>query len=182
MKLIFMSFLRDRSQVVVGIVGVVLLASNVFLIVQNLQLRRAVEQSRLFVTEEGFKFSELKIKTLDGNEETISFSDADPMTLFLIFSTSCSYCIQEYPHWKSLVENLDKDRWRVFALTLEDDLEKIGKHLDEHELKGVKAGSISKEDAQKARMRYTPMTVATDQHGEVKKVWPGLWTKAFELP
>ncbi|MGB7202512.1 MAG: hypothetical protein WBD16_09615, partial [Pyrinomonadaceae bacterium] len=107
-----MSIIQDRSQIILAVVAIILLASNIFLIVQNIQLRQAVEQSKQLVTEEGFKFSDLKIKALDGNEETIGFSDVSPMTLLLVFNTSCEYCVQEYPYWKELVGSLDKDRWR----------------------------------------------------------------------
>lgn len=174
--------MKNWSHITLVVITVVLLTLNIFLINQNNQLKQAVQRSKLLITDEGYKFSGLKIKGWDGNEENIDFSDSSPKTLLLVFNTSCEYCVQEYSHWKELVGNLDKDHWRVFAVTSEDDLDKIKKHAEEHKIDNVKFGSISGEDMGRARMRYTPMTLAVSETGEVEKVWPGLWTKNFELP
>jgi peroxiredoxin len=40
---------------------------------------------------------------------------------------------------------------------------------------------MSKEDMRRARMLFTPMTLIVDTNGDVKKVWPGLWKKGFDL-
>jgi peroxiredoxin len=177
-----MGFLRSRSKVVLIGISTILLAANICLIVQNLQLRNAVAQTKQLVTDEGFKFSPLKIKGLDGNEETFDFSPAGVNTLLLVFSPSCQYCVQEYPYWKELVKNLDKERWRVLAVTTETNLDKIKDHVAEFDLTDMKVGSFSAEDARGARLLYTPMTLVVDPNGEVKKVWPGLWKKGFDLP
>lgn len=174
--------LKDRSQIVLVVVSIILLASNIFLIHQNVQLKRAVEQSKLFVTEAGYKFSELKVRGMDGSEENIDFLDSKFQTLLLIFNTSCDYCVQQYPYWKELVGNIDYGRWRVIAITSENDYDKIKKHLEEHKLSNIKTVTMPLEDMRKARLLYTPMTVAVYTDGEVKKVWAGLWKKKFELP
>jgi thiol-disulfide isomerase/thioredoxin len=163
-------------------ISAVLLAVNVCLIVQNFQLRNSAEQSKLFITEEGFRFSSIRLKGLDGREEAVDFPTSKAKTLLLVFNTSCQYCVQEYPYWKELARNLDKEGWRIFAVTSETDLDKIRGHIEEFGLTGIKIGSLPSEDARNARLLYTPMTLAIDSSGEVKKVWPGLWKKGFDLP
>jgi peroxiredoxin len=158
-----------------------LLASNIFLILKNIQLTKKVEESKLFVTEEGYKFSRLKFNRLDGHEETVNFSGEGLKTLLFVFSPSCNYCVQQYASWKELAGNLDYTRWRVLAVTSEDSYDKIRAHIEEHGLSDIKVGSMSKEDMRRSRMLFTPMTLIIDANGEVKRVWPGLWKKGFDM-
>ena len=169
-----MKKIKDWSQYLLIFVCIVLLVANVFLVVQNMQLKKSVEQAKLFVTDEGYKFTDLKFRGLDGNEETINLAEGTHKTLLLVFSTSCQYCVQEYPNWKGLIENLDPDSWRVLAVTPEADLDKIKAHLESHKLSNVKVASVSREEMQKSRLLYTPMTLVVGTDGEVKKVWAGL--------
>lgn len=53
--------LRGRSHLVLGIVAAFLFITNNLLIIQNIQLRSTVEKLKPFVTEEGYKFSDLKV-------------------------------------------------------------------------------------------------------------------------
>jgi len=174
--------IRDHSQIVLVVVGVILLGINIFLIVENVRLKAEVEQSKLMVTEEGYKFSELKMRGLDGSEETIDFSDGKYKTILLVFNTTCKYCLQEYPYWKELAENVDPNRWRIVAVTSEDNMNKIKNHVEEYKLDNIKVASVAQTDLRGARMLFTPMTLVIGTDGEVKKVWPGLWKKGFELP
>lgn len=177
-----MSIIRDRVQVVLAAVVLLLLATNIFLIVRNLQLQRTIEQSKLFIVDEGYKFSDLKINRLDGREEVFSFSERKLKTLLFVFNTSCRYCVQQYPYWRELVAKLDNSQWRVVAVTSEENLDKIKEHVAEYKLQNVIVGSMSQADIRQSRLMYTPMTLVVDVDGGVKKVWPGLWTKPFDLP
>jgi hypothetical protein len=89
--------------------------------------------------------------------------------------------VQQYPSWKELAGNIDPSRWRILAVTSEDNYDKIRTHIEEHKLSNIKVGSMSKEDMRRARMLFTPMTLIVDTNGDVKKVWPGLWKKGFDL-
>lgn len=177
-----MRITKDRSQVVLVGVSIILLASNIFLIVQNTELKNAVEQSRLLITEEGYSFSDLNIKGLDGSDETINLADGELKTLLFIFSPACNYCVQQYPSWKELYGNLDRNRWRVLAITSDDNYDKIKDHLKEYALNNIKVGIASNTEMRKARMIFTPMTLVVNTDGKVQKVWPGLWKKGFDLP
>ena len=90
--------------------------------------------------------------------------------------------MQQYPSWKELAGNIDYSHWRILAVTSEDNYDKIRNHIEEHKLSNIKVGSMSKEDMRQARMLFTPMTLILDTNGDVKKVWPGLWKKGFDLP
>ena len=126
-----MRIIKDRSQIVLVVVGIILLASNIFLILKNFQLQKRVEESKLFVTEEGYRFSNFKFNGLDGHQEIVNFSDQRLKTLLLVFSPSCNYCVQQYPSWKELAGNIDYSHWRVLAVTSEDNYDKIRTHIEE---------------------------------------------------
>lgn len=176
-----MRILKDRSQIVLVVVGIILLTSNIFLMLKNIQLKKKVDESKLFITEEGYHFANLKFHELDGHEEIVNFSDKRLKTLLLVFSPSCNYCVQQYPSWKELAGNIDYNHWRILAVTSEDNYDKIRTHIEAHKLSNIKVGSMSKEDMRQARMLFTPMTLIVDTNGDVKKVWPGLWKKGFDL-
>lgn len=176
-----MWIIKERTQLVLVVVGIILLVLNIFLIIQNSRLKTLVEQSKQLVTDEGYTFSTLKIKQLDGLEEEVNLADGEHNTLLLVFKTTCQYCIQQYPYWNQLTGNLDKSRWRVLAVTSESDLDKIKNHLIEHNLTNIRAGAISPQVVTDTRMLLTPMTLVLDPAGNVKKVWAGLWKKDFEI-
>lgn len=171
----------DVTQVILALVAIALLAVNAFLIVQNTRLRNSLEQSKQLVTDEGYRFSELAVRDLEGGESNIALADAQVGTVLLIFNTSCEYCLQQYPYWVKLTESIDQDRWRVIALTSENDAEKIKPYVEDHKIPNAQIATMPLAEFRKARMLYTPMTLVIDRQGEVKKVWPGL-NKDFVLP
>ncbi len=163
------------------VVAIVLLATNIFLIVQNIQLKSSLENSKQFVTDVGYRFSELSFRGEGGTEERINLADGKSKTILLVFNSSCQYCRQQYPYWKELIKNLDTGTWRVFAISSEDDPIKMKAYLEEYNIENIQVGSVASADMRRARMLLTPMTLAVDRDGEVKKVWGGLWTKGFDL-
>jgi hypothetical protein len=166
---------KNKSQVLLIFVFVVMFILNIFLAMQNFRLKNDLEQVKRAVTEEGYTFSTLKFKGLDGNDETVNLADGKKKTLLLVFNSDCTYCLQQYPFWKELVVTLDSKIWRVFAITSEDNFEKINTLLVEQKMDSIKVASISREEIRKARLVFTPMTIAVGSDGEVKKVWAGLW-------
>lgn len=171
---------KDWSQIVLVVVGIILLAMNIFLIVQNRQLKSSLENSRQVVTEQGYRFSELDVRDLDGNQEKIDLADGQSKTLLLVFNSSCQYCKQQYPHWNEAIKSLDPS-WRILAISSEDDSEKLKTHIEEQKIENIRVGTIAAVEMRRARMLFTPMTVAIDAKGEVVKVWAGLWTRGFNL-
>lgn len=158
-----------------------LLTTNVFLIVQNRHLSRSLERAKQFVTEEGYQFSSLHIRGAGGSEEKIDLANGELKTLLLIFNSECEYCWQQYPYWRELVKRQEVKNWRILAISSEDDAEKLKSHLASQKIENIKVGTLEMGEMRKARMLFTPMTIVVDMNGEVKKVWPGLWTKEFDL-
>jgi hypothetical protein len=172
---------RDLSQWILVIVAAALLVTNGLLIFQNNGLRTALEQSKKFVTDVGYRFADLPGTTLDGTDAPIKFSVSGKNTLLLVLDTNCEYCLQQYPYWKALIGKLDEERWQVVAVTVQRDASLISKHLEENNLSGIDVRIVQFDAIQKARLGYTPMTIAVTSDGVVKNVWPGLWAKGFNL-
>jgi len=158
-----------------------LVVVNVFLISQNRQLRKSLENSKQFVLDEGYRFAELAIKRKDGGEELVNLADQQRNTLLLVFNSNCRYCDQQYPYWNELIRGLDPSDWKVLAISSEGNHESIESHLEKWNLEGAMAGRVTLDVIKKTRMLFTPMTIVIDKEGEVRKVWPGLWTKGFDI-
>lgn len=173
--------LQDKlSQILLILVGVALFATNGMLLYQNFQLRRALETSKQFVTEKGYKFSSLPGVSLNGISAPLVLEGQDKQTLFLVFSSKCEYCLQQYPHWKSLLARMDRSRWNIIGVTADSDAALINEHLEENGLSGLPVHMIASEEMRRARLGFTPMTVAVDVTGEVIDVWAGLTSTGFE--
>lgn len=172
---------RDMSQWVLIAVATALLATNGFLIYQNIGLRSTVARSKRFVTDVGYKFADVPSTSVSGENAPITFGADGKSTLLLVFNTNCEYCLQQYPSWRGLVGSLDRNKWNIIAVTTQSDSNLIKTHLDENELTGIDVRVVSAEEISKARMAYTPMTVSVDSDGVVRNVWPGLWAKGFSL-
>jgi peroxiredoxin len=132
-------------------------------------------------SEEGYRFSDLLFRGVNGNEDRINLANGESKTLLLVFNSACLYCQQQYPYWKELITNLDPHGWRVLAISSEDDTEKLEALMQEQNIQNVRVGTVAQVEMRRARMLFTPMTIAIDAQGEVKKVWSGLWTKGFDL-
>ena len=162
-------------------VGILLLSTNVYLIFQNKQLKSSLENSKQGITEEGYRFSDLHFRGADGSEEKINLANGESRTLLLVFNSSCEYCKQQFPYWIKLTKNIDTKIWKVFAISSEQDTEKLKALMAEQGIEDIKTGSVSLSEMRQARMLFTPMTIAVASDGEVKKVWAGLWTKEFDF-
>jgi hypothetical protein len=171
----------DLSQWILIPVAVALLITNGFLIYQNIELRRAISQSKRFVTDVGYKFAEVPSTSLIGESVPITFGSDGKKTLLLVFNTNCQYCRQQYPYWRELVGSLDKSKWNIIAITTQSDAKLISSHLEENKLNGIDVRIVSTEKISEARMGYTPMTVSVDSSGVVRNVWAGLWVEGFTL-
>lgn len=172
---------QNFSQIVLAIVVLALIISSLFLIIENRKLKENLEQSKKFVTDVGYRFSDLNVKTLEEKEETLSLSQDGKQTLLFVFRTSCEYCLQQYPYWRSLISSVDRNKWNVVAVTSEEDPVLISQHLKENGMEGTETRIISAEDMVSARLAYTPMTLTLNSDGIVTRVWPGLKTNGFDL-
>lgn len=173
--------LKDRSGLYLVLVTLILLISNALLIYQNLQLRSSLESAKRLVTDVGYRFSQIPATNLDGEQSPMVFGQDGKRTILFVFNTNCEYCVQQYAGWKKLLSSIDRNQWKVYAVTSQTDVELIREHLSENGLMDVDVRVVPAEEVAKARIGFTPMTIETDADGVATKVYPGLWTKDFEF-
>jgi thiol-disulfide isomerase/thioredoxin len=85
--------------------GVLLAASNVWLVRENRQLSGTARYyASLRHTRPGVKLPDLHGKDLDGQNLTISYKEGDPETLLFVFSPTCPHCKRNWPVWLELAK------------------------------------------------------------------------------
>jgi peroxiredoxin len=169
------------GRIALAITCIALIVSNVLLMSANRKLGLALEESKRYVTDIGYRFSDLPTQTLDGEKDVLRFEADGKQTILFVFRSTCQYCLQQYAHWRNLVDNLDTEKFRVVALTSEQDRDVVRRHVANNGLMDLDIRIISAEDMKSARLMFTPMTLLATPDGTVAKVWPGLWVKEFDL-
>jgi hypothetical protein len=85
-----------------------LAASNVFLIRQNLQLRSSIENSGPPSLKAGDRVAPFEVKDVDGTTTKLNYPGGGPKHIGLFFSPTCPYSIEQVPYWKKLIAGADR--------------------------------------------------------------------------
>jgi peroxiredoxin len=154
--------------------GITLVIINTILIYQNRELRlylNLLQQS--LELNPGAMVSTLRGVDINGNNIDINYSQDPRKTLLLIFSPDCDYCTQNMPIWKNILSNIDKNSFRVIAISLEPEGTK--EYIIRHHLDSVPViTKLYLKGADTYKMGLTPETILIDSNGKVEKVWKGL--------
>jgi peroxiredoxin len=165
----------------IWVIGIILVVCNIFLVVQNLQLRDKIEiLSSNPKVEIGEQFS--KFNAIDIENHGVNFSSAKIKKIVLFTSTTCPYCKKQNPYWTQMLNQVDSQKYEVLEIfnsaenrqKVSEYLRMIG-HSDNPKLKVVFSNN---EDLQKHKLSLTPTTVVLNENGLVEKVWSGLWDKS----
>ena len=121
----------------------------------------------------GEKIEAFTAPDLNNVEMTIPATGTTKKTVLLAFTTSCPACKANAPNWVKLYDTIDRNRWDVIGLSL-DDVEKTKTYVAE---KGYRFPVVSlkdkKEIAAKLKIQRIPTTLALDQDLKVIKTWVG---------
>jgi Redoxin. len=115
---------HSKFQILLYFTSAFLLAANVFLIFQNLNLRAQLKGLEPLKVEEGDVLEEFRAKNLKGEETSIDYSQ-NGKRILLFFRTTCGYCQKQMPFWKHLASNADGQNYKVTAVTTETDTQAI---------------------------------------------------------
>jgi hypothetical protein len=74
-----------------------------------------------------------------------------------------------------LDSNADGQNYKVTAITTETDTKAIENYMEKYKIQDWEVLIINPEDAQKAKLLATPVTVVVNNKGVVEKVWTGMW-------
>lgn len=169
-----MKRIKDWSQIFLLGISTLLLIVNIFLIFQNLQLKSEIETLEPTKTKEGDVLSNFRAKDLSGNETKLDFGENNTKRILFFFRTTCGYCKEQMNYWKGLVSNIDRQEYKVIAITTETDTQAIRDYMKNYEIEDWEVLMINPEDAYNARLIVTPITVVVGNKGIVEKVWIGI--------
>jgi peroxiredoxin len=115
------------------------------------------------------------IHGVDVNGEKVSFGYGQDRrkTVFLVFSTKCGACKENMPAWQSFLRALDKDSYRVIAVSLKAD--GVKESIDQYQFNSIPViAEVDSGDRVSYQLALTPQTIVVDSEGRVEKVWTGV--------
>lgn len=157
------------------IITLALLAVNGLLIFQNLKLKAQLDELSPKEIKAGNRLAPFIAKDLNGNRFAVNYNDGNAKRVLLYFHPTCGFCKKQMPYWRELVSKADPAKYKIDLITTETDTDSIKKYLDTYNINSWETFSIKKEDADKAELSGTPITVVLDDNGKVEKVWIGMW-------
>lgn len=165
---------NKKAITLLTIVGVVLLCVNVLLVRQNKKLKiLAVRPDRALEIRPGTAVPPLEGIDSNGDWQSINYGQDSRKTILLVLSTRCSACIENMPNWQAILNTLDRQSFRLAAVSLQS--EGFKEYASRHGINQVPV--LTKIDP-KYRAAYnlalTPQIILIDTHGKVEKVWTGL--------
>lgn len=164
----------------IGIVGIALVASQAVLIRQNMNLKTELEgaasrATRLMEAPPGTKLPALEGNSIGGELVKLPYNTDQRKTLVYVFTPTCPWCERNKPNWTAIAGSIDRSQFRVVGIDLsatvdEEYVRAQGLQLD-HLL--VKVDPKLIRDYQ---LTLTPQTLLIDSSGAVERVWTGLYS------
>lgn len=149
-----------------AVVDVLLLQSNVRL---TASLRNRAESMQPQV---GRIVPPLEGLSEQGTPLIVAFGAHDRQTLLLVFSPACSFCDLAWPHWQTIVKDLDERKTRVVYANVSDKLP--GGFSGAHQLEGrLVFASVAPQSRAAYNLSLTPAAILIDAEGQIRKVWLG---------
>jgi peroxiredoxin len=167
--------MNTLSKSILPVITIALLVTNCFLIYQNLNLKSQLQYLAPKQIKEGTVLADFEGKDLNGNATKINYEGNDSKRVLLYFHPACGWCKKQMPYWKELVSKADTNKFKIVAVTTDDNRDAIKKYVDAFDISSWKVVLIKKEDAGKAELSGTPATVVLDDQGKIEKVWVGMW-------
>jgi peroxiredoxin len=134
---------------------------------------QTMQMGAMDILKAGEKIKAFSAPDINGVERQIAPENSPKKTLLFAFTTSCPACKANSPNWVKLYEGIDKNKWDVVGLSL-DDIEKTKAYVAE---KGftfpVLAMKEKKDMLSQLKIRRIPTTIALDEKQTVEEVWVG---------
>lgn len=166
----------DKTHLTNTLLTVMLIVSvllNVFLARKNQELtglqNAKVAESQLKI---GTAVPPIKVKSLDGRVDEISYRDLDRPTILYVFTPQCKWCARNLDNLKTL-SNEKAGQYRFVGISLsEGDLEK---YASDNKLQFPVYTGVSSDARQIYRMSSTPQTIVISPEGVILQNWIGAY-------
>ena len=175
-----MKKINNKFPILLMCISVGLLIVNSLLVYQNINLQSQISSSKPKVIDENTVLDEFEAKDLAGNQTKVSYSGNGKKNVLLYFKTSCGFCHKQMPYWKELTSDVDK-KYKVTAITTDTNVEAINEYLKKYEVENWEVLIIDNDQAQKAKLLGTPITIVANESGKVEKAWIGFWQDKTKL-
>ena len=155
---------------------VLLLAINFSLLRQNRRLKAQLSAPPpALEAQAGKQVPDLEGYDVAGRPLSVRYGADSRKVLVLVFSPTCKFCAQNWPHWKELVDGLDQGAVRPVAVDVTSTASPA--FLSEHHLDRIPVFlQLPPQSIVSYRMQITPQTILVDGNGKVEKVWSGVLT------
>ncbi len=165
---------NKKVAVLLTIVGSVLLFVNVLLVQQNKKLKiLASRPDRALEARHGTALPPLEGIDSNGNRQSIKYGQDLRKTVLLVLSPRCRACEENMPNWEAIINELDRQSFRLAAVSLQS--EGLKEYAGQH---GINQVPILAKFDPKYRVAYnlalTPQIMLIDSGGKVEKIWTGL--------
>ena len=177
---------ENRSSLLLSGLLLIVGTMNVLLIMQNLKLRAALEESAPKRLKTGDILTAFTAHNLDGARINVKYGYDSPKRVMLFFSPRCRYCVSQFVSWIPLIQNASASKTEVLlvALDTEEELE-IKSFLESVDCppqsEAFKVALIPDNVREAYRFSVTPTTVVISSEGVVQKAWNGV-ADSKELP
>src|SRR6185436_7422396 len=103
---------------------------NGLLIKQNLSLRAEIDKQKPKILRSGDPAGAFVASGMRGEVFTVGYTGQGPKRVFLYFSPDCPYCHDQFPFWRELLSQIDKNQFEIIGIVSEaEDKNKIGDYL-----------------------------------------------------
>jgi peroxiredoxin len=120
----------------------------------------------------GTKVPPIAAKGLDGQEETISYGQANQTTVLYIFTPTCIWCARNMDNLKTLMGK-ESAEYRFIGLSLSD--AGVNEYVTKNKLNFPVYSGLSPETVKTYKLSGTPQTIIISPEGKVLQDWAGAY-------
>lgn len=152
---------------------------NVLLIVQNLKLRAALEESAPKRLKSGDIVTSFTAQDLEGVSVNVNYGHDSPRRVLLFFSPRCRYCTSQFVSWIPIIQNASTSKTEVLLVAMnteeKSEIDSFLKTVDcPPQSEGFKIALIPENVREAYKFSITPATVVVSNEGVVQNAWNGL--------
>ncbi len=175
-----------RSSWVTGLLIGGLILVNLLLVRQNFAMRRELTARADAVDpaanslKEGDVVTSIAGSDLDGRPRELNYGKDQRKHLLLYFSPSCTYCVQQAPLWRDILNHVDSSRVEVLGLVSDkQDRKAVFTHAEGlgyfKTVTQLPVLFVTNDALVRYKLVATPTTLLVSSAGQVERVWVGKW-------
>jgi hypothetical protein len=156
--------------------ALILAATNILLLRQNIQMRRGIDNSGPPLLKTGEKVPPFRGLDLEGQPVAIAYTGKESVRVLLYFTPACPYCHDQFPYWRQVAERAPSPRFEVIGLVSDkEDRAGVATYLRSVGCEQLPVAFVPGDVIIAHKLSMTPTTLVVGNDGRVERVWPGKW-------